>query len=317
MIILSKDKMKNIFLMHEAIQASKDALCIHTKGNTIVPLRTNIHLPNQQDQCLFMPAYVDDIKMAGIKIVSVFPANPVHGKPSVLGQMLLIDGESGEVCAMLDGTYLTQLRTGALQGAATDILARKNAKIAVLFGTGGQAATQLEAMLTVRKLDEVRVIDIDPNRAKLFVDTMQKIFPDTAISVFNDGNEAILDADIITTITTSKSPVFDGTLIKKGAHVNGIGAYTPDMQELPDILIKNADKIIFDTKEGVLAEAGDILIPLKKGLVTMMNFNGDLGDVILGNIQGRESEDEITVFKAVGTAVLDIVTANAIYQRAI
>ncbi|HEX4045732.1 MAG TPA: ornithine cyclodeaminase family protein [Gammaproteobacteria bacterium] len=252
-------------------------------------------------------------------IASVYPANVALNKPSISAKMLLLDSSTGEVIAMMDGTYLTQLRTGALQGAATDILARKNAKIAVLFGTGAQAATQLEAMLSVRDLTEVRVVDINFERAQQFASTMQKELAQytTHIVAIKNSSDAIKDADIITAVTTSEKPVFDGALVKSGAHVNGIGAYMPHMQELPALIMQKADKIIFDTNEGVFAEAGDIIIPLKSGMISQADFNGELGELILNKVVGRETELEITLFKAVGSAVLDIVTAHHIYVNAL
>lgn len=319
MLILTKEDIKKVFTMKEAIEADKEALRIYSEGKSVVPLRVNINIPKEQGQSLFMPAYVEELDATGIKIVSVFPKNIELGKPSVPAKMILLDGKTGEVCAIMEGTYLTQLRTGAVQGAATDILAKKDAKIGVLFGTGGQAATQLEAMVCVRNLAEVRVFDINYERAKEFAETMQEQLAeyDTKIIAVDDGNEAVKDADIITAVTTSRRPVFDGTLVKKGAHVNGVGAYTPQMQELDEYIVKNADKVFFDTKEGVLAEAGDFIIPMEKGIVSESDFNGELGQVILGHVSGRETDEEITLFKTVGVAVLDVVTAYKIYKKAL
>lgn len=317
MLILTQKDIKKIFSMKDAIAASKDALCLYSDGKAVVPLRVNIDIQKQQGRSLFMPAYIDELNALGIKIVSVFPKNSALGKSSVPAQMILMDGTTGEVCALIDGTYLTQLRTGALQGAATDILARKNAKTAVLFGTGGQARTQIEAMLSVRSLEEISVFGVDLAKAQRFVAEMQKEFTNTRLIAGEDVTTVVKHADIITTITSSKKPVFDGTLLKQGAHVNGIGSYMSDMQELPDSLIQKADKIIFDTSEGVLEEAGDILIPMKAGLVSQQDFDGELGEIISGRIKGRETDQEITVFKAVGSAVFDVLTALRIYQKAL
>lgn len=319
MLILTREDIKKVFSMKDAIEADKEALRIYSEGKSVVPLRVNIDIPKEQGQSLFMPAYVEGLDATGIKIVSVFPKNIEIGKPSVPAKMILLDGKTGEVSAIMDGTYLTQLRTGAVQGAATDILAKKDAKIGVLFGTGGQAATQLEAMLCVRELEEVRVFDINIERAKEFVEEMKINLAQygTKIIAVENGNEAIKDADIITTVTTSRRPVFDGSLVKKGAHVNGVGAYTPEMQELDELIVKNSDKIYFDTMEGVLAEAGDFIIPMKKGIVSKDDFQGELGQVILEEIPGRENDQEITLFKTVGVAVLDVVTAYRIYKKAV
>lgn len=318
MLILTKQHIEQVFTMKDAIEADKEALRLYTEGKCEVPLRVNIDIPKQQGQSLFMPAYVEGLDATGVKIVSVFPNNIKQGKPSVPAQMILLDGKTGEVCAIMDGTYLTQLRTGAVQGAATDILAREDSKIAVLFGTGGQASAQLEAMLNVRDLEEVRVFDLDYERAKSFAAQMQQQFASfkTRIVAVEDGDAAIVDADIITAVTTSKRPVFNGNLVKKGTHINGVGAYTPQMQELPEIIVQRADKVVFDTTEGVLAEAGDVIIPMDKGIVSKQDFAGELGQVILGQAKGRENDEEITLFKTVGTAVLDVVTAQLIYEKA-
>lgn len=322
MRLLTKQNIQSIFSMPQAIAACKQALSLYSAGNTTTPLRTVIDIPKQQAQSLFMPAYVDELNATGIKIVSIYPNNPKLNKPVISAQMLLLDENTGEVCAMMDGTYLTQLRTGALQGAATDSLANQDAKIAVLFGTGGQAPTQLEAMLNVRTLTEVRVIGGDFSQTQNFVTAMQNAFPQfnhTKIIAVDiaERDDAINDADIITAVTTAKNPVFNGAFVKPGAHINGIGAYLPDMQELPAEIFQRADKIYFDTNEGVLSEAGDILIPLKNNLIQKTDFTGELGELILKKTKGRESDQEITVFKAVGSAVLDVVIAQQTYQQAL
>lgn len=318
MLILNKQDIQQVFSMTDAINASQDALQYYSSGKTTVPLRVNVEVPKQQAHSLFMPAYIPEIDVLGIKIVSVFPNNMQVGKSSISAQMLLMNAQTGEVCAMMDGAYLTQLRTGALQGVATKILSRQDAKTAVLFGTGGQARTQLEAMLTVRTLDLVSVYDIHYERAQIFVAEMQRELShfNTTLVAINDPSAAIKQADIITTVTTSKTPVFNGALVSKGTHINGIGAYTYDMQEIPELIVQIAETIIFDTMEGVLAEAGDILIPLNKGLVNKDDFDGELGEVLLGKVEGRKSVEEITLFKAVGSAVFDVVTAHQIYIQA-
>lgn len=319
MIILTKEDMQKVFSMKEAIEADKEALRLFSEGQSTVPLRTNIDIPAYEGQSLYMPAYVGGKNQAlGVKIVSVYPNN-IHKKlPSVPATMVVLNSETGMVEAVMDGTYLTQLRTGAVQGAATDILARKDAEIAALFGTGGQAVTQLEAMLTVRPLKEVRIFDLDQDRCQKFVEEMSEKFSafGTKMTAVKSAEEAVSGADIITSVTTSKQATFEGEFVKEGAHINGVGAYTPEMHEIPADIIVKANKVIFDTTEGVLAEAGDIITPLEKGIVERSHYQGDLGEVMLGKIKGRESDTEITVFKTVGTAVLDVVTAEKILQKA-
>lgn len=319
MLILTKEDIEKVYSMKDAIEGDKEALALFAQGKSEVPLRTTIDIEEHNGQSLYMPGYVSGEDPAlGVKIISTYPDNPNKGLPTSPSTMVMVNHETGMVEAVIDGTYLTQLRTGAVQGAATDLLARKEAKIAALIGTGGQAISQLEAMLTVRDLDEVRVMDLDKERAHEFVKNMSEKFSsfDIKIIAVDKAEHAVAGADIITTVTTSPQATFPHEAIKAGAHVNGVGAYTPEMHEIPGELLARADKIIFDTMEGVLAEAGDIITPLKERLIKKSDIDGDLGELVLGKITGRENDEEITVFKTVGTAVLDLVTGKKILAKA-
>ena len=319
MLFLTKEDIKKVFSMNDAIGAVKEAFSMYSQGKSVVPLRVNINIPKYQSHTLYMPAYVDDLDIGGVKIVSVLPSNIEKGRISIKATMVLINEETGEVCSLLDGTYLTQLRTGAAQGAATDILARKDSKVGALFGTGEQAPSQLEAMLTVRKLEKVYVFDINKKRVAEFADKIQRELTgyDTEIIANSDIDKVLPMADVITAVTTSKKPVFDGRLVKEGAHINGVGSYTPDMQELDEYLIKRVDRVFVDSKEAVLSEAGDFIIPMKHGIIDSNRINGELGEVISGKMPGRQSEKEVTLFKTVGIAVEDVVVAAEVYRKAL
>ncbi len=319
MLLLSRDDIKKVFSMKDAIEADKDAFRIFTEGKSVVPLRTQIPAPKQDGTFLFMPAYVSDLDCASLKIINIFPKNIDKGIISAPAQVLLVDGTNGFVNAILDGTYVTQLRTGAASGAAFDILARKDAKKGALIGTGGQAATQLEAMIVARDLEEVKVYDLNFERTKAFAAKMQEELKEygTKIVAAESSDEAIEDADLIITVTPSSKPVFDGSKVKKGATVSCVGSYQHHMQEMDPVILTRASKIYFDSVEAVLSEAGDILIPLENGTITKDDFTGDLGEVILGNVVGRENDDEIIVFKTVGIGTQDLITAKYIYDKAI
>lgn len=319
MLLLSKDQMINVFNMKNAIDSDKTAFKLFSLHKSVVPLRTNIDIPKFSGQSLYMPAYVEDLDSIGVKIVSVFPKNIDMGIPSVPAKMILLDGKTGEVCCIMDGTYLTQLRTGAGSGAATDVLAVKNAEKGALIGTGGQAESQLEAMLTVRNLKSVKVFDINLERAKEFCIRMSKKLAEfgTEISAAKTTQEAIENADIITTVTTSRRPVIDGKYVKKGAHINAVGSYTPVMQEIDEYTIKSADKVFVDSRDAVLSESGDLIIPISKGIIDKNRVDGEIGEVISGKIEGRKNDNEITIYKTVGIAVMDVVTAYDIYNCAL
>ena len=318
-LILKESDISSMITMSDIIEADKEALSIYSSQKSNIPLRSNLDIPEYNGQCLFMNGYAAPAKALGVKIVSVYPENINKNLTSVPATMVLVDVETGMVNCLIDGTYLTRLRTGAISGLATDILARKDSKIFALFGTGGQAVTQLEAVLTVRKIEEVRVFDIFKDRAEEFAKKMSEKFSkkfNVKIIAAESSDAAVDNADIITTVTTSKKPVFNANKVKKNAHINGVGSYTPEMEEIPEEILVKANKIYVDTRDGAVNESGDIITPIKKGLITKEKINGELGEVINGKIKGRESDDEMTFFETTGSAVLDLVAAQKIYEMA-
>jgi len=304
--------------MRDAIDANKNAFIRQSRNECISPLRTKFDIELGKGESLFMPAHIKGLNATGIKIVSVFPENGKIGKPVVPATMVLLDDQTGEVIAIIDGTELTRIRTGAISGAATEVLANKDASIGALFGTGGQASSQLEAMLEARSLKEVRIFDIDPDRISTFIKEQERMASAKGARLIHSksAQQTVEGADVITTVTTSKTPVFSESMVKQGAHINGIGAFTPQMAELDPQLLLRADKIFIDNQEAVLSEAGDFIQPMKSGLFSMEKVSGELGEVLEGTLKGRESETDITVFKSVGFAALDVVAAYEIVSKA-
>ena len=313
-LLLTKEDMKKVITMDQAIQADKEALAIYSCGEKDIPLRTNLDIKEFEGQSLYMPGYAKAAKALGVKIVSVYPKNAEKGIPSVPSTMVLVDDETGQVTCLMDGTYLTQLRTGAVAGAATDLLARKDAKKFVLIGTGGQAASQLEAVLAIRSIREVKVFSRHAPKAEEFAQAMRTQF-DIDISISTNLKKDIQTADIITAVTTAKKPVFDGTLLKPGVHINGVGSYTPEMCEIPPEVLDQAGKIYVDTNDAI-KESGDFQSLLETDRFDLSAVTGELGDLVEGKSPGRENEDEITFFKTTGNAILDIVVAKKIYDNA-
>ena len=319
MLLISRQDIKKVFTMREAIEADKTAFRMLAEGTAEVPLRTNIQAPVMDGCFLFMPAYAECLEAASLKIINVFPHNVEQGKPACPAQVLLIDGKTGEIAAILDGNTVTQYRTGAASGAAFDLLAKQECHVGALIGTGGQAAAQLEAMITARKLSKVHIFDMDPNRCRDFTVRMSRELAAYGVSfeAAASSDEAVADADLIITVTPSETPVFDGTKVKAGATVSAVGAYQPHMQELPPVLLERAAGIYFDSREAVLSESGDILKPLVDGTITEADFTGDLGELLMGKIPGRKNDEEILVFETVGVAVQDLVAAKKIYEKAL
>ena len=318
-VTLTKEQMMEVTNIMDIIDADEAALKIYSAGGSETPLRTNIDIAPNNGQSLYMPGYAkgDGMEALGVKIVSVYPENPQkYNVPAVPATMILQDPKTGIVNCIMDGTYLTQLRTGALSGLASKYLARKDAKTLLQVGVGGQSETQVDAVLSVRNIDKVFVADIALERAEEFAKKMEtKYDGKVKFIATTNSNDYVSEADIITLVTTSKRPVIDGSLVKPGTHINSVGSYTPDMQETPVEVLKKASKIYFDTYEGVIKESGDVITPIKNGEFSEDKITGELGEYLLGKKPGRENDSEITWFKTTGSAVLDVVAAEKIYRK--
>ena len=318
MLLLNEQDIRKVFDMNDAIDSNIEAYKIFSSGNAVVPLRQVIAADEGRGNFAFMPAYSSKLGAAGIKIVNIFPGNRERGQATTIGQVLLMDDKNGEVLALMDGSFITKFRTGAASGAAFKLFARNDAKIGCLIGTGGQADCQLEAMLAACNLDEVRIVARDFAKTEKFTEEMSERFKDSSAKLiaYDDANEAVDGADVIVVVTVSTEPVFDANRVNKGAVVSGVGSYTAEMNEIDPKLFKLADKIYFDSKDACIAESADIQIPLREGLVSLEGLTGDIGEYALGEISGRESDDEIIIFKNVGLGILDLVIAKLIYEKA-
>ena len=319
MLLLTEKEIKSVVSMRDIVEADKLAFQMIASGDVDVPLRAQIKAPKYDGTFLFMPSYAADEDAAAVKIISVFPHNPEMGLEACPAQVLLLDGKTGYITALLDGSTVTRMRTGAASGAAFDILAKKDCKVGALIGTGGQAPEQLEAMLCVRQLEKVWVYSRNRERLEAFCRKMQEELGHYGARILpaESADEAVADADLVITVTTSSVPVFDGTKIKPGCTISCVGTYEPEKHELDPAVLPRASKIICDYKDAVLSESGDLLIPLADGIIKNEDIQGSLGDVIDGRIAGRENDDEIIVFESVGVASQDLVAAKLIYEKAL
>lgn len=251
----------------------------------------------------------------GSKFSSVFPKNVAIGLPSTISKISLYSAETGVLQALIDANYLTAIKTGASAAVATDLMARKNASVLSIIGTGLQAYSQVLAIQEVRKLEKVYVYDVVPERIDEFISMIEKEKnQDYSIVAAASGDECAEQADIICTCTTAKSPVFSGEKLKPGTHVNAIGSFTPFMQEIDENTVLKASKILTEHVEGLWEAAGDILIPFNKGKITKENVTGELGDALTEKVSARDNDQEITLYESVGSGVLDIGLSIYVYQ---
>lgn len=318
MLLLNRDDVRKALPMNEAIEAMKKAYASLSNGTAVVPLRTRLSIPNSDALSLFMPAFVrsSDENALAIKIVSLFPGNPARGLAYIQAAVLVFDPQTGQAIALLEGSSLTAIRTGAAGGAAIDLLSRRESKVVAIFGAGAQGRTQLEAACAARKIETAYIFDSNVEKSKVFAEEMSArggIAKD--IRVAADSAEALKNADIICTATTSLTPVFRDEDVRVGTHISAVGSYLPEMQEVPAETLQRA-RIFVDSRSASLEEAGDLIQPIRAGLFDESHICGELGDVVIGKITGRQSHEEITYFKSVGIAVQDAMAAQLALDNA-
>ena len=318
MLILTADDVRKALPMNEAIEAMKSAYASLSGGTAVVPLRTRLSIPDNEALSLFMPAFVNsqDGNALAIKVVSLFPTNPTRGLAYIQAAVLVFDPGTGRAIALLEGSSLTAIRTGAAGGAAIDLLARADSSVVAIFGAGAQGRTQLEAACTAREIETAFVYDPDPDKAQALATEMNGNGPiPRNIRVAGSAREAIEHADIICTATTSLRPVFQDKDVKDGTHISAVGSYRPDMQEVPAETLQRA-RIFVDSRSAALEEAGDLIQPMHARLFDESHIGGELGEVVTGRIPGRQSSEQITYFKSVGIAVQDAMAAQVALTNA-
>ncbi len=313
--VLSGEDVRRALPMSEAIDAMKTAFAELSAGRVAMPVRTQIAIPEEEGTALFMPSHGTAFGGLCVKTVNLFGKNAGVGLPRIQGLVCLFDGETGTPAAVLEGTVLTSLRTGAASGAATDLLARAGSRKAAILGAGVQGRTQLEAVCAVRPVSEARVFDPDRGAAQAFAEEMAPRL-DVVVTVSKSSGSAIRGADIVCTATAAKDPVFADGDIDPGTHINAVGSYQPEVREIPGETVGRAT-LVLDHRESALAETGDIIIPLRQGLIAAKDLETELGDILLGRAPGRSSEEGITLFKSVGVAVQDLAAAVRALEGAV
>lgn len=311
MLVLSGPDLRRLVTMRKAIDLVGAAFQELSEGRALSPLRTPLVIRPEVATTLVMPAFVPGAAALGVKVVSVFVDNPGRDLPTITALVAMFDDETGQPLAIMDGAYLTALRTGAVSGAATEMLARKNATVLTVIGAGVQAMTQALAVAEVRSLRRVNVIARSRASQERFVATAERDWPELAplLSIEADLAGAIREADIICTATTSAEPVFDDADVQPGTHINGVGSFTPTTREIPSATIARA-MVVVDQREAALEEAGDLVIPLREGVIDPTHLSRELGDLRGGTVAGRVNDQQITVFKSVGNAIQDMVVGR-------
>ena len=314
-LIVSQSEVTRLLPMRECIDAMADALMAVGRGEVVLPLRQVVILPHKLGAVASMPAYSDSPKGIGVKVIAVFPKNRGTEYDSHQGVVLLFDTEHGSLRAIVDASEVTAIRTAAASGLATKLLAREDAGDLAILGSGAEARTHLEAMLHVRDIKRVRVWSPTPEHRDRFADRESRRQGVTVESVAS-AQSAVADADIICTVTSAKEPVLKGKWIAPGAHINAVGSSVKSARELDTEAVQRS-RLFVDRRESTLNEAGDFLTPKAEGAIGDDHILGEIGDILLGTLQGRASGEEITLFKSLGIAVEDLAAVHLIFTRAL
>lgn len=300
--------------MDDALQAVEDALCEKGSNRVQMPAKTYIFFKKYEGDFRTMPSYLEGPDIAGVKVVNVHPNNPkTYHTPSIMATILLIDPKTGAIFAILGGTTITAMRTGAISGLATKYLARKESTTLAIVGAGTQARTQLSAISKILNLRTVRVYDKNDEATKRYIEEAEERYPFT-VTPSTSIKDCVTDADVISTTTPVTTPIIQDAWISPGTHINAIGADAPGKEELDPEILKRATIVVDDLEQA--AHSGEINVPLTMGAITMKDIHGELCEIVVGKKTGRTSKEEITVFDSTGLSVLDVATAWMVYKRA-
>ena len=312
--LLTEDHVKSLLSMAELIAAMEAAVARFSARDVLQPVRTVLSVGPTKAYFGLMPAYIEQPPRLGAKLVTVFNENHARGLPSHLATIVLRDPETGALIALMDGRYITESRTAAVSAVSVRHLARADASTMAIIGTGVQARSHLEAYADVRTLREVRVWSPNPRSRERFIDEMSG---HVSARLLNSASaqQAVEGADLIVLVTSSPTPVIEHAWVAPGAHVVSVGACRPDQREMPPALLKQS-RLFVDSRAAALVESGDVVMSINERYFTEQHVLGELGEVVLGRVAGRTTDDQVTIFKSLGMAVEDVVSADLVFRKA-
>lgn len=313
MIVLNEKDVRDLLTMPACIKLMEKVLTDYAIGEAVQHLRSVVPIKNNNLMGI-MPGYLKSNGTIGTKIITVYPENHTKGMVSHQGVVLLFDTENGRPKAIMDATAITAIRTAAASGVATDLLARPDAKVLSLIGSGEQARMHLEAILQIRPIQQVNVWSRHIENAERFKNDLEQKFS-VPIHVCRTAKEAVQNADIICTLTAATAPILKGKWVKAGTHVNAVGACRAGDRELDSALVQKS-LFFVDSRESATKESGDYLIPLEEGIINSGHIVGEIGDILTRKIEGRKSDEAITIFESLGLAIEDLASAHFLYEEA-
>lgn len=315
MLVLSEKEVQSLAKVEELIPVLERAHIQYSAGKAVMPVRLVVPLPQIEGRITSMPGYLSEDKALGMKVVTFFPNNLKQNLPQILATVMLFSAETGKMIAAMDGNYITAIRTACVSAMATKALANPQSYVLGVLGAGVQARAHIRALTQIRKISEIKIYDIFEASARQLQETLEKEIG-VKIDVVQSAREAVLDADLLVTVTTAKEPIVKADWLKPGMHINAVGSHRPDLREIDGATLASA-KIVVDSREAIMAECGDILLAIQEKAITADSVHAEIGEVLAGKKPGRTSSDEITLYKAVGIAIQDVATAHLVYRKAL
>ncbi|MBI2349736.1 MAG: ornithine cyclodeaminase family protein [Deltaproteobacteria bacterium] len=315
MLVLSEREIQSLIDVEGLSEALEKAHVEFSTGKAVMPVRLVVPVPEIKGRITSMPAYLSEDKALGMKVVTYFPENPRQGLPIILATVFLFSTESGKLLAVMDGTYITAIRTACISAVATRALANPETPVLGVLGAGVQARAQIRTLCAMRKIEEIKVYDVLEKSVRSLKEELE---PDVGIKIeaVKSAEEAVRDVDLLVTVTTAKEPIVRADWLKPGVHISAIGSHRPDLREIDGVTMRRA-KVVVDSREAVMVECGDVLLAIKEGAITEDHIHAEIGEVLAGKKTGRTSAGEITLYKAVGIAIQDVAAAKLVYRTAV
>jgi alanine dehydrogenase len=315
MLVLSEKQVQSLIEIDELIAALSQAHIQYSTGKAVMPVRLVVPLPDIQGRITSMPGYLNEDQALGMKVVTYFQNNPQRNLPAILATIMLFSAETGKMIAVMDGAYITAIRTACASALATKALANSETPILGILGAGVQARAHIQALTRVRKISQIKIYSPSATSAASLKREMENEV-DVAIEVAESVEAVVRGSDLLVTVTTAKEPIIKLEWLKPGVHINAVGSHRPDSREIDGTTLAQA-KVVVDSREAIMAECGDILLALKEKSVGDNVIHGEIGEVLAGAKPGRRSADEITLYKSVGIAIQDVAAAHLVYRKAL
>jgi ornithine cyclodeaminase len=314
LLVLPRHDVERMLSMQKCIELMEGALASLARGEVLLPLRPVLKIPDSQNVFALMPAFSGPLRAIGTKLISVYPGNHGTELDSHQGVVMLFDAANGSPLALMDAISITAIRTAAVSGVATKLLARRDARVLAILGSGTQARTHLDAMLAARPFKQVRVWSRDTSHARSFAkEAARRHVVDLTVS--ETAEVAVLDADVVCTVTASREPVLAGEWIADGAHINAVGASLATTRELDTAAVRRA-RVFVDRRESAMNEAGDLIIPMKEGAINENHIVAEIGELLAGKATIRRDDRDVTLFKSLGLAIEDLACAAFLHEQA-